>query len=365
MTARSVVFRVDSSSLIGSGHLERCLTLADRLRRHGLLSTFVCRELPGHRTAAVTNRGFDLRLLPTPTSGQPVEANQASHPWLGVTWQEDADQTRAAVADVLPPVAWLVVDHYGLGAHWEAAVSGSGLRLLVIDDLYDRMHACDLLLNQNLALGPAADYSGLVPDTCTLLLGPRYALLRQEFADWRARVRERDGEVRRLLLSFGGVDAPDMTSRALLALRDLEPEDLVIDVVVGAGYAHHAPLLELAATVPGAGVHRAVSNMAELLAAADLALGAGGASTWERAALGVPSLTVAIADNQSRVSQLAADHGLSLYLGWHEEVSTDVLASAIEGCRRMPHVLREMSRRGLGLVDGDGASRVSALLATS
>jgi UDP-2,4-diacetamido-2,4,6-trideoxy-beta-L-altropyranose hydrolase len=295
-----VVIRTDASIRIGTGHVIRCLTLADALRRQGAACRFICRALEGHMAAAIRARGFDCTLLPAPEGPAPVGPPDHAH-WAGVDWRRDAEETRAALGSAPD---WLVLDHYAFDARWEQAVCPADTRLLVLDDLADRPHNADLLVDQNLGRR-AEDYDGLVPDHCKRLIGPRYALLRPEFAERRAealaaRAERADQGIRHLLISMGGVDLPDATSKVLEVLPQCNlPDEARITVVMGT----QAPALErvraLAAALPWqADVRVNVSDMAALMADADLAIGAVGTSALERIALGLPSICVPIAQNQ-------------------------------------------------------------------
>lgn len=309
-----IAFRTDASLEIGTGHVMRCLTLARALREAGADCKFITRAHPGNIADRIAADGFEVSLLPAP-EGQLPKGPPAHAHWAGVDWTQDAAETRAALGDAPD---WLIMDHYAFDAHWQGAVLPSGTRLMVIDDLADRPHACDLLLDQNLGRN-AADYNGLVPDHCTRLIGPQYALLRPEFAAMRAQsLAERTGRgLRHILISMGGVDAQDATSQILDALSGADlPDDLRISVIMGA----QAPALEKvrrkAQELPWATeVLVDVSDMASRMAAADLAIGAGGATTWERCCLGLPSIIVQIADNQVGIAQSIAAVGAGVDLG--------------------------------------------------
>lgn len=203
-----IVFRTDASIQIGTGHVMRCLTLADELTRQGHECRFICREHPGHLGCLVNSKGYDLTLLPPP-SDQPLQQTNSETDdyelWLGAPWQEDARQTLDAISSLNPD--WLVVDHYALDAHWERTLSSTVDKIMVIDDLANRPHECTLLLDQNLGR-IASDYDELLPTTCQRLIGPRYALLRPEFAALREQSLKRRGkpELKRILISLGGVD---------------------------------------------------------------------------------------------------------------------------------------------------------------
>lgn len=359
-----VAIRTDASLAIGTGHVSRCLALAEALRRRGGAVVFLCRDLPGHRIETIAEAGFPVLRLPPAASGAAAPDPAATPPhagWLGVPWQRDAEECIAALGATAPP-DWLVVDHYALDIRWEERLAPHAGRLLVIDDLADRAHAGALLLDQNHRAGAAESYRGLVPPGCRLLLGPRHALLRPDFAALRDRRPDRDGRIRRVLVFLGGVDRPNLTARAVRALLALERDDLTVDIVIGAGNPHRAALEALVADAPGCRLLTGPQPMADLLARADFAIGAGGVSLWERAALGVPSLALGIADNQRAILRHMAAEGCLLGFPDGETVSVETLTAALRTLLAAPELVRLLSARSAALGDGRGDERVAARL---
>ena len=357
-----IAFRADASLEIGTGHVMRCLTLARALRGAGAVCRFVTRALPGHMGELIADEGFGVTLLPAPQGVAPQGPPAHAH-WAGVGWMQDAAETRAALGDAPD---WLVMDHYAFDARWQGAARPAGTRLMVIDDLADRPHDCDLLLDQNLGHA-AGDYDGLTPDSCTRLIGPHYALLRPEFAERRAAaLAARTGRgLTRLMISMGGIDAVDATSTVLAALRDGPlPTSLRISVIMGA----RAPALEkvraLAQTMPRpTEVAVDVDDMDARMAAADLAIGAGGGTTWERCALGLPSVIVETAANQAGIAAALARAGAGLAPGaLHAPGFARALGAALTEASD-PARLAAMSQAAAAICDGDGAGRVLARLA--
>ncbi|WP_353979031.1 UDP-2,4-diacetamido-2,4,6-trideoxy-beta-L-altropyranose hydrolase [Salinicola endophyticus] len=363
-----VAFRVDASLEIGTGHVMRCLTLATALREHhAARCCFLCRELPGHLIARIEAEGFEVLRLAAPVEeGTSLSGGQAEGPahaaWLGVDWSQDAHES----ADLLESLApdWLVVDHYALDARWELAARPSGTRMLVIDDLADREHVADLLLDQNLGR-LVEDYADLVPASCRLMIGPDYALLRPEFAEWRRTSLERRATrqaLSQLLISLGGVDKDNVTAEVLQALRHAElPRTCRITVVMGAT----APWIEVVKSVAGTleqptEVVTNVSDMARRMAEADLAIGAAGSTSWERCCLGLPTLILVLAENQRDIAAALESAGAAIRLdsGALGEDLSSVLARVM-GAR----YLSRMSERAARLVDGEGVKRLTAALA--
>lgn len=358
----NVVFRVDSSSSMGTGHLMRCLALAQGIGRAGSKATFVCRELPGNLCDEIAARGFTtLRLAGYEVGGAKTDNEALAHAaWLGTSWQEDAAQTRELLQP-LAPFDWLVVDHYALDARWESAVRSLANNLMAIDDLFDRPHDVDLLLNQNILHGFKASYGGLLSSACRQLLGPCYALLQNDYKELWNRTPPRSGKIGRVLVYFGGVDAANLTGRSLEALRTAGCGDLAIDVVLPVAGPHAESIRALAARLPGAHVHETLPSLARLMASADLAIGAGGATSWERLCLGLPALVVTLSDNQLMIAQALQANDLARWLGHHDEISVVHLADALRPLLQ-DGLAPDWSARCRAAVDGAGVERVAALL---
>jgi UDP-2,4-diacetamido-2,4,6-trideoxy-beta-L-altropyranose hydrolase len=344
-----IAFRTDASTRIGMGHVMRCAALAEQLRANGADIVFVCRAEPGGAAAWLSEAGYVVRELPAGAGA--------------IDWRADAEATRAVLAGMAPD--WLIVDHYQLDARWEQSLFGSAGRIMVIDDLADRPHLCDLLLDQNLYAGGAVRYDARVPAHCTRLLGPRYALLRPQFRLARGRIRARGGRVGRILLAFGGSDPGNESAKALQAISLLGRPDILVDLVVGRANPHRQQLEQLCGTLPGVAFHCQVDDMARIMLDADLCVGAGGSTTWERCCMGVPSLVVAVADNQAEAARTLDSLGYLQFLGMAEQVSAQAIAAALAEALSAPGGLQAMAQRGRQLVDGDGALRVAAILGSS
>lgn len=341
-----VVFRVDASIEIGSGHLMRCLTLADVLKSRDVEVAFVCQKSPGSMIELIESRGFDCVSI-----GNLPERDV----------EQDAQKTAAALIGHFPNgVDWVVVDHYGLDAQWEKRMRSFARHILVIDDLANRPHDCDLLLDQNFYTGLESRYLALVSDTTRCLLGPAHVLLRPEFAQAGKTLRRRDGNVGRILVFFGGSDSTNQTQRALEGIDALQRPDIRVDVVVGSANPHWELVRTYCDSRSWASFHRQISNMAELISAADLGIGAGGAAMWERCVLGLPTLTVVFADNQVQTTEDVARTGAIVYLGWANDLTGKDYADAISRFLDRPDDLVTVSTKALELMDAsnDGAESV-------
>ena len=338
----------------------RCLTLAEDLRERGAATRFVCRAHPGHLIEWLRQRGMVVHAMPASADSRGISVPESHRDWLGVTQAEDADQTIQALQGEHPE--WLIVDHYGLGSTWERRLRGHAGKLMVIDDLANRPHDCDLLLDQNYSTGAAGRYRERVPKMAALALGPRYALLRPEYLQHRLVLRERDGRVRRVLIFFGGSDLYNMTGIALAALSAAEFDRLEVDVVIGPNNVHRARLERAIAERPLTTAYGHRPHLADLMSQADLAIGAGGTTTWERLCLGLPSLVASIAENQEPTCQSLAGARLIRYLGRHGEVQPSMIASKLRECIGKPEALVELSGRSKLAVDGLGTMRLAEYL---
>ncbi|MBJ6724840.1 UDP-2,4-diacetamido-2,4,6-trideoxy-beta-L-altropyranose hydrolase [Geomesophilobacter sediminis] len=342
-----VAVRADASAKIGSGHVIRTLTLADVLRAGGATVCFISREFPGHLCDVVENCGYPTIRLPDFAAAAP-------------SFEEDAAQTSARLA--AEKLDWLIVDHYGLGQGWETAMRCNAARIMAIDDLADRDHDCDLLLDQNFFTNAEARYLPHLPKGCVNLLGPRFALLRPQFAAARAVLRERGGGVKRVLIYFGGNDTTGETAKALRALAR-NSKSLAVDVVVGG----HTPLKEeigrLVAEFPAGRTFFYVENMAELMSEADLFVGTAGSATWERCCLGLPSVVITTAANQIEPINHLAGCGVLLHAGHAGELTEKQLAELLQRVMADAPLLRGFTTKSMELVDGKGAERCAEQLA--
>ena len=347
-----VAIRVDASITIGTGHFMRCLTLADALVQRGARTRFVSRHLPEHLRALLPRRGHQFIALADATdSGRTDELAHAA--WLGASQEDDARQSADALSDRIWD--WLVVDHYALDARWESALREAAKKILAIDDIADRVHDCDLLLDQNCHADMERRYAGKLPPPCRTLLGPRYALLREEFRRMRDSSRRRRAAVKRLLVCFGGIDATNCTGLAMDALADFG--DFQVDVVIGAQHPCRADI-EARCAARGYRCHVETGDMAALMAAADLALGAAGATSWERCCLGLPALTISLAANQDDVAQGLALSGASRHLGMLKTVDAELIKAAIRDFLQDGNKLADCSEAAYRQVDGHGTERV-------
>lgn len=362
-----VVFRTDASILIGTGHVMRCLTLADELIRQGHQCSFICREHPGHLGDLITSKGHGLTLLPPPSDPplqQESSITEDYAPWLGVPWQEDARQTLDAITPLKPD--WLVVDHYALDAQWESALTDAVDKIMVIDDLANRPHTCSLLLDQNLGR-TASDYDELLPTDCQRLIGPRYALLRPEFAALREQSLERrkSPELKRILISLGGVDRTNVTGQILAALADSSLlASTELDIIMGATAPYLDEVRQQAQQLPfKATVSVNVKDIAERMCLADLSIGAAGSTSWERACLGLPTVLVILAENQVAGAKALEAVGAAMTIADTMQIRA-VLPSMLAKLSN-PYWLTCMSKAAADITGGHGVISVACIMSAT
>ena len=356
-----IAIRVDASVASGVGHVMRCRTLAKALSAQGAIVQFICRAHAGNCIETLRGDGFVVTALSAPTGNTDAAEREDYAAWLGTSQAQDADETIAALDGRFD---WMVVDHYGIDADWERALRSHVDRIMVIDDLANRQHDCDLLLDQNYVHGMQTRYADKLPREATCLLGPTYALLSPEYVKQRRTRLQGDGEVRRVLVFFGGTDRDNLTGRTLSAFTASALHHIAIDVVVGANNPHRDALEAQASAGLQITLHEPRSHLADLMADADLAIGAGGTTTWERCCLGLPSLVVSIAENQKPACDALARDGIIDWLGHHDQLDTERLTGAIHSILHSPERISAMGKANRDLVDGQGVKRVISNLVT-
>lgn len=340
----------------------RCLTLAQALRAQGANCRFICRPHAGNLLDLIRKRGFEVQALPTQVVLQEklIEQDEsvlAHAAWLGVDWKTDAEQTKNVIGDVV--VDWLIVDHYALDKNWQVLLKNYYHRLMAIDDLGDRDHQADILLDQN-AQGRSGEvrYKGRINAECNLLLGPHYALLGQDYPLLANALPERNGEISRVLIFVGGSDLQHLTERYLNALNSPEFRHLYIDVVIGSNHSAPEAVSDLVSRVEHARIYSELPSLSALIIRADLMLGAGGATNWERMCLGLNSVIVSVAPNQYNINQELEKKGLIYFLGKVEHAHIDLIRAGLKQILVSPSVNRVSSKRMREIVDGNGCRRV-------
>lgn len=361
------VIRADASIEMGTGHVMRCLTLASVLVGKGHNCHFICRDHPGNLANIIRDQGFDVTVLEQPSIFNEIgDDNALAHAaWLGCSQEQDAQQVTGVLKGLgFNTIDCLIVDHYALDITWESLLRIRVGRLMVIDDLFDRKHDCDILVNQNLGVS-THQYKHLVPSHCRILAGIQYAMLRPEFQRFRRLSLDNKSHSRpkQLLITMGGVDPDNYTGRILEKLKNCDCETLSkVVIILGETAPHKDAVVNLASSMsPNIEIKIGVRNMAEIMANSDIAFGAAGSTSWERCCLGLPTLLFVIADNQSDLAEVLEQHKAI--------IRADINADAQKLCTSFQRLLvdvdhyRATSRAAALICDGRGVDRVMHICA--
>ncbi len=330
----NVLLRADASVSVGSGHIMRCLTLAKALKQQGAVCDFICRPHQGHLIAWLSSQGVNVIVLPAPIDNE-------------------VDDARQCLNNLTTSYQLLVLDHYQLGQAYCQRMRERCDNILVIDDLANRQHDCDILLDQNLLPKGNERYQHLVPAHCIQLLGPRYALLRDEFYQHPS---NSNGQPKHILISFGGSDEQNLTTMAVNAIAQLKPEQVTADIVIGANNPWRAMLQQQVARLPNVQLHVQCNYMASLMYQARLMLGAGGATHWERCICGLPGLVVTVAENQQATTAYLDELGACVWLGQAAEMSAEFFAEQLCYYLSQPALLDEIGQLAKNLVPANAGT---------
>lgn len=351
-----IAFRVDASPDIGTGHVMRCITLAKAFKKQDAEITFVSRQLTENLQDAIRLEGFSLKLLSYSLDNNIDELKHAQ--WLGTSQLLDAKATIEIIKE--ETFDWIVTDSYALDYRWHKQIRPYTKKIMVIDDIADREHDCDILLDQNYYSDMQARYQNKVPQSCQLLLGPKYALLREEFSELRKLASVRTGDVNRILVSFGGIDPENYTEKTILALADINQYKFEVDVVIGTQHPKKNEIQQLCSQLSYV-LHIQTNNMAELMLNADLAIGAGGSTTWERCCLGLPAITIPIAENQEELVINAADIGVIYYPKIKDDFKYEI-ETHVKALLGNPSLRKNISFAALNFVKPKGVNDVALFL---
>ena len=337
-STQSLLIRADANTHMGTGHLMRCIALAQAWQAKNRPVTFITACDNPALLNRLQNEEFNVVELP---SAYP-------HPADWQTTQNILTQH---------PGAWVVLDGYHFEPAYQLKVKTAGHPLLIIDDTahLDFYHA-DILLNQNINASQLT--YRCKPHVCKLL-GTQYALLRREFWPWRSWQRDIPTEAGKVLVTLGGGDPDNQTFKVMQALKQVGIAGLEAMVVVGASNPHWE-MLQTAAHESQVTINlvRNVTNMPELMAWADVAIAAGGSTCWELAMLGLPMLLIVIADNQRGIAAGLDQAGVAINLGWFERVSAADIAAGLTGLMTDHNLWQQMSHRTQTVCDGWGSNRV-------
>jgi len=356
----NIVFRADASTVIGSGHIMRSLTLAHQLASDGAKVTFLTRQHTGNLIDLISSFGYQVFSLSSPKS---VIKQHNTNSWLGYSQQEDANECISKIQKIAQ-VDYLIIDHYAIDKNWHQQLRPYCRKLMVIDDLANRKYDCDILLDQTLNR-QRQDYLTYVPEQCQLLLGKDFMLLRNEFSLARAEAEQKhktDNEKTpaNILVSMGSGDPDNLTLLTIQALIKLKRNisELSATIIISS----KAKFVNDIKTEIG--LHSWLflvidcQNIARLMLNASIAIGASGSTAWERCCLGLPCITLVSAENQLTIAENLATEQAIINLGWHKNITPDMLANAINDLLKDKNKYNFMVQQCLSCCDGLGVEKV-------
>tara|TARA_Y100000996_G_scaffold222605_1_gene175194 strand:- start:229 stop:1284 length:1056 start_codon:yes stop_codon:yes gene_type:complete len=338
-----IFIRTDSGVDIGIGHMMRCLSLAETLIKNDFEIHFISKKLNEKIHDLIVKKGYKIHTISENTDTQNI-------------LEDDAIETKKIIMSYNDLSSWLLVDHRNLDIQWEKILRKYVQKIIVIDDLANKKHDCDILIDQNLYEKINERYQNLVPKDCKKLLGPKYALLRSEFSDIRKKSIKSRIKLENILISFGGTDPSNETHKVLEALKILNLENIQIDVVTTSLNPFKDDIRQLCSSMTNANFHCDVDKIGVLMKTSDLAIGAGGSTTWERCCLGLPSLVSVISDDQLECTEIMDKNGYVIYLGLAENLTVNDYIEKIKNFN-IEH-LQKISELNLTLVDGQGCQRI-------
>jgi len=341
----NIVFRVDSYEEIGSGHLMRCLNLADELNESNKIWFMTIAS--DYSLELISRRGYKSLILdnfPKESKYKRISINQDTHKSIAILTEFDIQ------------VDILIVDNYFLDFRWEEKLRSSCKKIFVIDDLANRKHSCDMLLDQNLVNNMESRYRHLVSNETKLLLGPKYAILGQEYSLQREKITFRSNQIKKVLISFGGMDEFNLTGQLIEHLNSNKFKNIQFEVVVTDSFVFLDEVLSKSIQ-KNFNIHRNLDSLASLMKECDLAIGAGGTTTWERLSLALPSVVITVADNQLETASALHKRGLIHWLGHYDSLD-EKWKENLDFLIQSKDINEEISKKIFSLVDGSGAKKV-------
>lgn len=334
----------------------RCLTFAKEASNHGYVSYFLLRNPDLGVIKLINNNGHFYKNLSSPKKIIHKDQSKLKHShWLSVSQDDDAIETISILNKIKPD--WVVVDHYSLDIRWHKIVRFNFKNLLVIDDLVDRKINATLLLNQNFGISHDS-YKPIINENCKTLIGPQYALLRSEFYNWRSFSIKRRSILKfnNILITMGGSDESNITLNVLKKIyKSRLIQNCKLIIIIGVSYLYKEELQTFIAQC-GLSIELkvGVDNMAEIMSKSDVCIGAAGSTSWERCCLGLPTLTVGVAENQLNILKNLAKHNLTI------SSSLDSIEFDLENLyyEFSSVKIKEMINNMISVCDGLGASRV-------
>ena len=345
MIQKNIFIRVDSGSDVGLGHVMRCFALAESINTMNFNVYFISKKIRGNIIKRIENDGYKVFHL----NSKVLKSSK-------LDWKMDALETTKIIQRFKNEKNLLLVDNYELSKMWETSLKSVVDKIIIIDDFSNRSHNCNLFIDQNLHTGKI-DRNKKYSKNCKKLLGPKYALLRNEFAENRKNVKNRSGKINRILISFGGSDEKNQTLISLKAIKKLAGEKINVDVIVGEPNKNKTKIKKICSSIENLTYYQQPKNIAKIMKRADLAIGAGGIITWERCCLGLPSIVSIVSKNQEDMVNAVSRKGCLINLGKAERLTSEDYLNAIKNLN--PGKLVHMQKKCMKLVDGKGAERVA------
>ena len=338
---KNIIFiRVDSSTKIGYGHFMRCMALADTLQKNFEIN-FITRSLEGSLISDIHDKGFGIFRF---------YSNSEK-----INEKNDAQKTISLIKKHSGQKNILIIDNYQLSKKWETDVKPFVHKLIVIDDLSNRSHNCDLLIDQNLHTKVNGLYKGLIPSNCIKLIGPKFSMIRKEFRMMRKSVKSRTFPIKKILVSFGGSDTKNQTSVALNSIKKMNGK-INVDVVVGKANKCKKTLKIFCNKNKHFTYHEQIDNIAELMLSSDLSIGSSGSTTWERCCLGLPAIVSISSNDQRDIANSLSRKKCIINLGDVKKLKESSYINVITNLKK--NDLRNMSKNSMSLVDGNGTQRI-------
>jgi len=360
----NVAFRVDSSFHIGSGHVMRCITLANALLKDMSVNIlFFCRSYEGNVIDVINYNGFEVIAMVANES--PKKNDSSYQTWLGATQDTDAEEfITAANKYGINKFDLIVIDHYATSEKWERKVSSITDCIAAIDDLANRRHFCDFLIDQNYFKNYESRYNSLINKETKKLLGPNYTLLREEFSDLQKELPPFEKRFTKKIVTifFGGTDPDNHSEKSLRGLLAKLGESYNINVILGKSNPNIARLKKYEKQFVQVTVYIQVNNMSQHIGQSLLFVGAIGATTWERCLCGTPGLVSSVAENQIQAAIDLHEITAHYYLGKAENLSEDDYGNAALMLLNNEKLLKQQNLASKALVSESGASVVSKQL---
>ncbi|EKD75396.1 MAG: pseudaminic acid biosynthesis-associated protein PseG [uncultured bacterium] len=340
---KTALFRVDASIQIGTGHINRCLVLANHLREENYNVFFICRDYLGNLIEKIKIEAFVVWVLPCDEY---------------ISQDEDAKGSIAIIENLNKKIDIMIIDHYGLDGKWEKLLKPYVKHIMVIDDLANRPHECSILLDQNYSTKKDR-YRLFLPENCKQLLGPRYLLIKRTLSEVRQKRKNRENKFKRFLVFMGGVDIKNATEKIIRALLNLNfIRECVVDIIVGPSNPYQNKIKKLCDKHHFLNYHFSLPEYEKLLMQADLAIIAGGAFAWECCYIGLPSLVVSVAENQEEISRDVANVGARIYLGDIDFLEDETLHERIMELKNEDALLKKLIENELRLTSSSGKNEI-------